>query len=589
MTARHSAGRDARSPAPADDGGRRTGAPASLTWLLLAATLAAGAALRAHVISSIPHFFGPGDPGIYYQMARGCLHHGVPRVDFLHLFLSLPPAITHLEDFYEPLFGYLLALPMALAGEQPRVAALVPLAFGVLTILLVWLFARRHGAGVAVTAAAIVAFEPWSIYYSGVIMKETAVAVAALLFLEALRRVLAGAGAPARAGARLGLVWMAAGLVQYELLPILGLTALIALAAHRRPAIPAFLATAGTLGLILLGVTWRTLGVPVSAKYLYFLGRDATTPEPAARAVTLAATVRRWLPGTYATWTVLTSWYPLLAVLAGLGLAGARARTERTITAAFTLVFLWLHAVPGDLWNRDYIPLTAVLAVPAARALHAASGWRARPWAPALTGGCLGFLFLAPPLLPLARRGVPALAGAGFWPPVLAGLGVGLAVAGLLWIARPWLSARRLRFVLPAALAAGLALSYWVQLPYPAIYQNAQFPDYEIVRARRERVCAWMKATVPAAPVMAKEPEEVALYSGFPAVPVPQGTPPGPIVRYAARYGVRYLLIEPGAMADSLVRALPADELGEREGVRLFRFRLPAAGSGGGAAAAHRV
>lgn len=566
----------ARAPAVASDGHTRPGAHARRTWLLLAITLVAGTALRVGVIPSIPHFFGPGDPGIYYQVARGCLRHGVPQVDFLHHFLSRPPAITHLEDYYEPAFGYLLALPMALGGERPAVATLVPLLFGLLTVLLVGWLARRHGPGVAVTAAAIVAFEPWSIYYSGVLMKETVVAVAALLFLEALRRVLVGTGPAVRAGALLAPAWLGAGLVQYELLPILGLTALVALAAHRRAALPAFLATAAVLVLVLLALTWRTLGVPISAKYLFFLGRDMSTPEPAARIATAADALRRWLPATYFTWAMLMGGYPILLVLAGLGLGGPAARAERTLLVTFTLAFLYLHAVPGDLWGRDFIPLTAVLAIPAARALHAVSGWRARSWAPALTGGLLGFLFLAPPLIQLARARVPALAGAGFWPAILAGLGVGAAVAGLLWLARPWLSARRLRFSLPVALAAGLALSFWTHLPWPAIYRNAQFPDYESIRARRERVCAWVKDSFPAAPIMAREPGEVALYSGFPAVPMPQDAPAGPIVRHAARYGARYLLVEPGAVADSVVRVLPVDELGEREDVRLYRFRAPA-------------
>jgi hypothetical protein len=553
------------------------GARPARVWLLLVVVLVAGATLRARVIPSIPHFFGPGDPGVYYQMARGVLEHGVPRVDFLHHFLSLPPTITHLEDYYEPAFGCLVAIPMAVAGERPAVAALTPLAFGLLTLLLVAWLARCHGPGVAVAATALVAFEPWSIYYSGVLMKETAVAVAALLFLEALRRVAAGARPAGRAGARLALAWLAAGLLQYELLPVLGLTALVALAAHRRAALPAFLATAALLALALLAVTWWTLGVPISAKYLFFLGRDMTTPEPAAGIATTADAIRRWLPATYFAWAMLVGGYPILLVLAGLGARGDTARVERTVLLAFTLVYLYLHAVPGDLWGRDFIPLTAVLAVPAARALPATAGWLARPWAAALTGGSLAFLFLAPSLIQWARAAVPVLAGAGFWSTILAGFAVGAAVAAPLWLARHWLGPPRLRPALPALLVAGLALGYWTHLPWPAIYTNPQFPDYEVVRARRERVCGWVKSTFPAAPVMAKEPMEVALYTGFPAVPVPEGTLAGPVVRYAARYGVGYLLVEPGVVADSIVRLLPLEALGEREGVRLYRFRAAAA------------
>jgi hypothetical protein len=79
-----------------------------------------------------------------------------------------------------------------------------------------------------------------------------------------------------------------------------------------------------------------------------------------------------------------------------------------------------------------------------------------------------------------------------------------------------------------------------------------------------------MRETVPRGPVLALHPEEVAYYSGFPAVVMPDTFHPGSVARVAARYGLRYLLVEPGTMPDSVVRTLPTQLLGEREGCRLY-------------------
>ena len=81
-----------------------------------------------------------------------------------------------------------------------------------------------------------------------------------------------------------------------------------------------------------------------------------------------------------------------------------------------------------------------------------------------------------------------------------------------------------------------------------------------------------MRETVSSAPVLALHPEEVAYYSGFPAVVIPDAFHPGSVQRLAARYRLRYLLVEPGAMPDSVARTLPIRLIGERESCRLYAF-----------------
>src|SRR5262249_39938006 len=145
--------------------------------------IAVGVALRVMLLPSLPGFFGPGDPATYFAMAKGVLRGGVPRVDFVWNYTTLPATISHVESYYELAFGYLLARVMHVVGAKPIAGCLLSFACGVLTTLLTIAFTRRHGTRVALVAAAIVALEPWSIYYSGVVMKEALIALLTLVSL----------------------------------------------------------------------------------------------------------------------------------------------------------------------------------------------------------------------------------------------------------------------------------------------------------------------------------------------------------------------------------------------------------------------
>jgi hypothetical protein len=533
--------------------------------------------MRAQVIASIPSFFGPGDPAIYFQMGRAILHHGVPRVDFMHHFLTSPPAVTHIEDYYEPAFGYLLAAVMLVRGQTPAGAAALSWIFGLLGIALVWGFSRRHGSRVAMTAAAIVAFEPWSILYGGLIMKEATVAVIALLFLELLRRSLEMPITQRRLGALLGLATVGAGLFQYELIPILGLTTTIVLARCRRDALGWYLTVSALAVVTLVGVTWATIGVPISAKYAFFLGRAPGDPDPIAIRRFSGALGPALLPFDYLGTAILTRWYPLLLVLAAVGIRRSTI-ADRAIVLSFTLALVYLHAVAHDLWARDFIPLTCVLSRPAAMALNDPECWWRRPWGPALAVATLFFVIGAPPLL-LWLRGLGFVL-TGPWPRIGTAAFASLALFGIFWtIGKRWSNAWA-TLAIPAAMGIGLAWSFWTELPYPRINLNPQFPDYEIERARRERVCDWIAASFSPGPIIARIPAEVSFYSGFPAIVMPESLRAGTLDRLAVRYGVRYLLVEPGSLPESAIAGSSLTPLGDREACRLFAFRPGTGGEG---------
>jgi hypothetical protein len=244
---------------------------------------------------------------------------------------------------------------------------------------------------------------------------------------------------------------------------------------------------------------------------------------------------------------------------------------ERTLLLTFAAVYLYLHAVPHDLWCRDFIPLTAVLAAPAALGLSRSGAWRSRSWLSPLAWALAVFLCVVPAVL----RALYTHAGATRQVPVML-IWSAAAPAALVFAVLRWLPAGRFRDRMrragPFAAAFGVAMNFWLLLPYPAIYLNLQFPNYEIDRAHRERVGAWMRDSIPPGPVLTARPEEISIYSGFPAVALPGLVRQGTLERLVARYGVRYLLLEPGTLPDSVLRTLTLHPVGEKEGARLFAF-----------------
>lgn len=510
--------------------------------LALLAVLALAIPPRIAAFRALPDWFGPGDPATYHAMAVGCLRDGAPRIDFVWHFLTRPPSVSHVEDYYEPAFAWLLAIPVALTGGAPGAGKWLALACGLLSVALVAWRAGRHGAGVACVAGALVAIEPWSIYYSAVVMKEATVTVATLAFLAATERLLADERAGWSAGVAAGLLAVLVGLVQYELLPILFVTALAATLIHRRRALPGLLTGFGVAMLTLVVVTERAIGVPVSAKVGFFLGRSLWTPE--STAVGGLGPGARLLPARYVVEQVLAVGSPVLLVLAALGARFAAVpRLERTLVAAFVLAFLAFHGVPRDLWARDFIPVVAVVAPWAALALCGAGGWRERRWA----------LPLATTLLALAAGGPLAwrlVRAAGLTPERGPWTNVAAATLGLAALAALGASALRrpqafVRGAVVVALVGAIVAGMWRSLPLTAIPGNPQFPAYAARRAHLQAVGAELRRRVSSGVLMSRESWQLQADTGLPCVQLPDPPTPAAIDALRARYAVAWLLVGP--------------------------------------------
>ena len=533
--------------------------------LLLALILLAALSLRAAVMAAIPHDFGPGDPSIYRAMARGIAEHGAPRIGFVWHWLSRPASVSHAEDYYEPAFAALLA-PVTLLGGGPRAVALVPLLFSMLGVGLAWRLACRFGRRAALAAATIAALDPWSVYYSGVVMKESLVAVLVVALVLALEAALAPRRAVAAAGLSAGLVAAGVGLFQYQLLPVALVTMAVTLARHRREALPWALLAAGAVVGGAVAWAWWGLGVPLSAKLGFFLGHQLWTPEAAA---TAAADPGRFLPVRYVIRSVFEHGQAALLLLAGVGLTGS-AVSSGLRTSAFTLfiAWLWVHGVPLDLWERDFVPLRPLAAALAAGGLARIARMRAPDAAGLATAACV----LA--IAPWFGGGLPRRLHLDWtysptWPAIAISAVILLAaVPAARALARA--GSPGLARALPAIAFLAILTGAQIGMPLPRVYSNPQFPGYERGLAGRVRVAGWLRSQQIAGPVLAAEPWDFAEHAGIEVVSLPVPSTSRSLALAREAYAPRWLLLDPRQTALGVGALTPTREVGRFEGWTLY-------------------
>ncbi|MDA0837301.1 MAG: hypothetical protein O3B01_17620 [Planctomycetota bacterium] len=454
-------------------------------WRLLTLIIATGALLRVFVIYTFPNFYGPGDPAIYFTMGRSILQGNGPEVSFIWHYLTLSE-IVHYEDYYEPAFGLLVAMTMFLTGGSVAGAKCLPLLFGLATIPAAAIITRRRaGVTAGLWAAVIVSFHPYSIYHSGLLMKETMVACLFLVFWDVCSRRLENFPA-SKTGFSTGVLIGGFGLLQYESLPVtcVALFTFLMLR-NRRLVLPAGLG----LSLIivpLLACSWHFLGVPISAKFLFFFGHDLNTPG-------VADTFQ---------WTKLLKLFPPIGYLVkqlflvlefplyvfGAWQAWRWRRTDFGLLLILLVISrVYFHSIPKDLWHRDVMTLMPLLAVPASAGIASFHDWL---------------------------------------------------------VARTKLSPWKVSIVLIAALL-GIFHTY---VGYDQIYSNHQFPDYKDAQFRRYEACAQIReaqkrGVIPKGePILADEMvEEIYLFSGHPAVRYPNDI--NLVPRLVKRYQLRYMLL----------------------------------------------
>ena len=514
---------------------------------LLVMLVAAGAVARVAVIARIPHFFGPGDPGVYYMMARGVLETGLPLLDFTHHHLTVQEQLPFIADYYEPAFAYLLALVMLIGGQTVIAAKSLSLLAGVATIAVVFAYGRRFGTGAALLAAAMVAVEPWSMYYSGLIMKEALVSLLVLAFLWSFAAELEREQSSARRWAAWGAGLVLLSMIQYELLPILGIGCGAALMLRRREAVLPFGAAVVVFAGLLTAASWLMIGVPLSAKLYFFTGASYFNPLPPESVP--APGFARYLPLRYIAASMVGNWYlPVLALAIAGGVAVRRQSLFPLVTLCFGVSFLYFHGVAIDLYPRDFITLTVVLAPLFGIGMVHCARRESRAWRGLFWGLVAWAAFVT--------------AFAGFSLALKAAALLALAALIALDLLRP----RLRRGTALALLAISFGAIFHAQLPYHRIYENAQFPDYADRLARQRAAAEWLRDEGATGPIMAPVPGEVTLFTGLRAVRLPAEVTSRQVGAALARYDASHLLIPENQLPPDLESALGLERLDHRHG-----------------------
>lgn len=194
--------------------------------------------LSAHAMLHFP--WPPGtDHFIYYEMAHNSLQGKGPILDFVYSYLSIPPQISHMEDYYEPLYGWLCGIFMteeSYAGSV-RLPFLSSMGQLIGIFLLTFALARKSFQQSAQTAAqsallalTLLAVHPLFIQRSASLMKESVMGCVYLGFALGVLFLWEHKGS----ALGLSLACFGIGLLQYESLPILFLSVALTLALEKR-------------------------------------------------------------------------------------------------------------------------------------------------------------------------------------------------------------------------------------------------------------------------------------------------------------------------------------------------------------------
>jgi 4-amino-4-deoxy-L-arabinose transferase-like glycosyltransferase len=199
---------------------RRSAAPPTAVFAVVAAALALKLVLLAGVVRTRPQAVVYIDTGTYLRPALALLRHGS--------FSPGPEAVPEPEINRTPGYPLVVAAAWRLLGERPWVPPVLGALLSAGTALVAARLATRlFGGRAGVAAAVLVSCEPGTFLRSLDALSDTPFTFALTLFASALARYAGGDGtSPARAGFWLALATLVRPL-SYYLLPLAALFALV--------------------------------------------------------------------------------------------------------------------------------------------------------------------------------------------------------------------------------------------------------------------------------------------------------------------------------------------------------------------------
>lgn len=510
---------------------------AAVTLLVIVVALAAAARLQYLTQFDSSRFEMGGDNAHHFNLAHNIAAGRGPVTDFVFSYWFRHPGFPAMSDFYPPGYHYAVAAAFRVFGESIATARAVSLAWSLASVVALYLFASSlFGRGGGVLAAIAWAFNRVEVTHSVAVMAESQ--FNALFLLGAWAAVLSYRRDRAWLWAITGLLAGAATLTKGLAYPLL-FTALVLLALGwkqgrwplRRAVV--MLAVIGACYAIPQAPwayqTYRYYGKPLySHGYSVMICSDWSKSTYRTAPPTLREYLAENEPG-----------YPLATRLRHVG------KTARALPLAVSF------GLPGV-------------------ALVLAGAWVARGRMAALVIGMgvvyYGFVVLAAggDLAWRERYLLPMLALMA----ILSAVAIARAGAML-----PW---KRNALAAWATLALLAVIGGWLTMRVP-------HPPQDVPRIEAyERLGKWVRDNTPAgAPLLCQAVQDVNYATGHPTVMDAtrsarsmarlglEQSPPASYERRsaeeAARYGVRYLVVDPNITADesreSLLRNLPGCEL----------------------------
>jgi len=310
---------------------------------------------------------------IYFDMIQSILEQRGAKIDFIYHFLTPPPQISHLEDYYEPLYAYFASICLWGSKVTYFDSLCLPLLSSLWQVLCIYWLTHRltQSRSAARIAATWVCIHPLLIERSLYLMKESFVG-ALYLSLILLMSYQQEKPSPRHT---LGLACLSVliGLVQYESQIVLGLSfCLYFIAKKQFQALGLFLGVF-SLG---LGIYWfwfyTQTGLILASKMQFFTGSYTGASFNQAKSVDLNTFILKiQRSGLYIVRRSLTFLRISFLILAVFGLKSHWPKAHTFFGLILITVYVAVHGIAVDLLLQDYLVLILLLTPYAAAAIVA--------------------------------------------------------------------------------------------------------------------------------------------------------------------------------------------------------------------------
>ncbi|MFN8577442.1 MAG: glycosyltransferase family 39 protein [Candidatus Sericytochromatia bacterium] len=306
------------------------------------------------------------DSFIYYDMAKNSYNGLGPKIDFIYSYMNMPKDITHIEDYYEPLFGLINSLFLYLGNGSFYSSLYISFFGGVISIPLTYIYSNIlfNDKRISLLSAFFIASMPLMINRSIILMKESFVTCLYLILFIYFKKNIKSHNKYFYIS--LGIFSCLLGLVQYESIPILIISFSIFFLITRKIK-EFFYFFLGYIPILAIYsfIFYNLTGLYTSTKYLFFFTSYQASDFSTHRALDINIFIKKFSKSfLYIYFTTLTNISLSIIFMFFLSIKYLSKSLITQFNAIFIIIHLLIHGIAVDLCRsrlHNIIPNNNVL------------------------------------------------------------------------------------------------------------------------------------------------------------------------------------------------------------------------------------